>query len=219
METLKYAIIPMFWAVSVIAVGVLLLSWLIKKARGKDTKKTKRKLAVAAGCVLVLFIVIATYTPHGEKEETPSEPVVEAESKEPEQPKALPFLDDFTEYGYSAEQIEEIRAILTNVGIAEIADMEIQDNSIADIQTVQGIAFKDTSFGGGGKEVQVQFNIEKGELYLVAIYCPSYMTENQVPYLSGLEDRRSDLYYDIEGGYLKKIDWENKAVVDYSEAE
>ena len=215
METIKYAIIPIFWAVSLIAVGILLLSLLIKKVRGKDTKKTKRKLAVAAGCVLVSFIVIGTYTPFGESEETPDEAVVE----ETELPKVLPFLDDFTEYGYSSEQIEEIRAILTNVGITEIADVEIQDNSIADIQTVQGIAFKDTSFGGGGKEVQVQFNVEKGKLYLVAIYCPSFMTENQVPYLSGLDDRRADLYYDIEGGYLKKIDWENKAVVDYSEAE
>lgn len=214
METLKYAIIPMFWAVSLIAVVFLLLSLLIKKVRGKDTKKTKRKLFVAAGCVLVSFIVIGTYTPFGESEETPNEPVVEFESKEPEQPKTLSFLDDFTEYGYSAEQIAEFRAILTNVGITEITELEIGNVSYG-MQTVKGVIYDSGNWNH--KEVQTQFNIENGKIYLVTIYCPSFYTSNQVPYLSGLEDRRADLYYDVEGGYLKRIDWEKKTVVDYME--
>lgn len=71
METLMYAVIPMLWAVSLIAVIVSLLSLLIKKARGKETKKTKRRLAFAAGLVLVTFIVIGTYMPEGESEDKP----------------------------------------------------------------------------------------------------------------------------------------------------
>ena len=108
METLKYAIIPMFWGVSVIAVGILLLSWLVKKVRGKDTKKTKRKLAVAAGCALVSFIVIGTYTPFGESEETPDEPAVAVETeKEPS------WKDDFPD-GLATEIENAFREIGEN---------------------------------------------------------------------------------------------------------
>ena len=129
-------------------------------------------------------------------------------------PVPLDFLDSFDEYGYTVEQIEEMRTLLVNVGITQIDDLEIQP-VVYGMQVIKGILYKDTSLGGGGKEVQVQFNIENGVIYLVAIYCPSYQTANQPTYLSGLTDRRADLYYDVEGGYLKKIDWENRAVIDY----
>ena len=129
--------------------------------------------------------------------------------------KPLSFLDDFTEYGYSLEQIEGMRTILTGVGITEITELEITSISYG-MQTVKGLAYKDTSFlADANDEVQVQFNIENGRIYLVTIYCPSYYSENKPTYLSGLTDRRADLYYDVEGGYLKKIDWKNKAVIDY----
>lgn len=142
-------------------------------------------------------------------------PVDSAPDAADEQPKALEFLDDFTEYGYTDEQIEEMRKILVNVGITEITELEIQPVSYG-MQVIRGLAFT-TGELSAPKEVQVQFNIENGAIYLVALYCPSYGTSNQQTYLSGLEDRRADLYYDVEGGYLKKIDWENKSVVDYTE--
>lgn len=143
---------------------------------------------------------------------TPEEttaPTVESE------PNILGFLDGFTEYGYTVEQIEDMRTLLVNVGITEITELEIQPVSYG-MQVIQGLAYKDTSFmADANDEVQVQFNIENGSIYLVAIYCPSYYSENKPTYLSGLEDRRADLYYDVDGGYLKKIDWENRTVVDY----
>lgn len=132
-----------------------------------------------------------------------------------EQPKQLEFLDSFTEYGYSDAQIEDMRTILLNVGITEITELEI-GNVVSGMQVIKGLAYKDTSFmADANDEVQVTFNIENGVIYLVAIYCPSYYSANKPTYLSGLTNRRADLYYDVEGGYLKKIDWENKAVVDY----
>lgn len=131
------------------------------------------------------------------------------------QPNQLEFLDDFTEYGYSTKQIEDMRTILLNVGITEITELEIGKVSYG-MQVIKGLAYKDTSFmADANDEVQVTFNIENGTIYLVAIYCPSYYSANKPTYLSGLTNRRADLYYDVEGGYLKKIDWENKAVVDY----
>lgn len=239
-ETLLYVVVPLLWGMSMVVMAICLLSLLIKKVRKKDASKTKRWLIASLSCALVTILVIGTYptgevvsnddSVSGEVEQTGDEnpvsgdvdqtknddPAVNPTDKDEEQPKALAFLDDFTEYGYTAEQIGEIRKILVNVGITEITDYEIQDNSVAEIQVVKGLAYKDTSFmADANDEVQVTFNVEKGTLYLVAIYCPSYYSANRPTYLSGLEDRRADLYYDVEGGYLKKIDWENKVVVDY----
>lgn len=109
----------------------------------------------------------------------------------------LSFLDNFIEYGYTAEQIEAMRAILVNVGITEISELEIGEVSYG-MQVVKGVAPKD---------VRVQFNIENGVLYYVHIYSSN---------LNGLLDDRADLYYEFDGGYLKKIDWENETVVDYN---
>lgn len=135
--------------------------------------------------------------------------IKESESKNnPSNSEPLLFLDDFSQYGYTSEEIKAIKTILTNVGITEVTELEISDVSYG-MQTVKGIAYKDTSLGGY-KEVQVRFNIENGVIYLVHIYCP-----NGTPYLSGLTDRGADLYYDAAGGYLKKIDWQNKKIIDY----
>lgn len=127
----------------------------------------------------------------------------------------LAFLDDFTKYGYTVDQINDMKTVLVNVGITEITKLEIE-NVVSGMQVFKGLVYKDTSFlADANDEVQVQVNIENGKIYLISIYCPSYYTANKPTYLSGLTDRRADLYYDIKGGYLKKIDWETKSVVDY----
>lgn len=184
----------------------------------KVPQKKKKRVWLWVIVVFLGFMILGTVV-ETEEVETP-EPVAEvAETPEPEvetlETKNLAFLDDFTEYGYSVEQIEEMKTILLNVGITEITDLEIGNVSYG-MQSVKGLAYKDRSFMADlNAEVQVRFNIESGKIYLVTIYCPSYYHENSTPYLSGLEDRRADLYYDYEGGYLKKIDWENKTVIDY----
>lgn len=154
---------------------------------------------------MIFSVVIATVS---EDEDVTMATEVETEPT----PVVLGFLDDME---YTKEEIEDMRTVLTNVGITEITELEITPVSYG-MQVVQGLAYKDTSFlADQNDEVQVMFNIENGVIYLVSIYCPSYYSANKPTYLSGLEDRRADLYYDVEGGYLKKIDWENKAVVDY----
>lgn len=171
----------------------------------KSHTPVKKVLSIVACVVLsILFVVgIATLSE------------LKYQDSDDNREKELSFLDDFTEYGYSEEQIEDMRTVLTNVGITEITDLEIAPVS-AGMQVVKGLAYKDTSFlADSNDEVQVTFCIENGVIYLVAIYCPSYHSANKPTYLSGLTDRRADLYYDVEGGYLKKIDWENKEVVDF----
>jgi hypothetical protein len=143
-----------------------------------------------------------------------AEPTTEASNDT--HPAELAFLYDFTKYGYSAEQVDSMQTILLNVGITEITELEIGNVSYG-MQVIKGLAFT-TGELAAPKQVHIQFNIENGAIYLASIYCPSYGTSNQQPYLSGLEDRRADLYYDVDGGYLKKIDWESKTLVDYDKA-
>ena len=162
-----------------------------------------------------ILMCLAIYAFSGDEtvETTPvveTAPVVEVEAET-----ELPVLSFLDELEYTPEQISDMRTVLTNVGITEITELEIFPASHG-MQVIQGLAYKDTSFlADQNDEVQVMFNIENGVIYLVSIYCPSYYSANRPTYLAGLEDRRADLYYDVEGGYLKKIDWENKAVVDY----
>lgn len=179
-----------------------------------------KKVALILLCVALLLAGCSVYTedtkaPHTEttsKTEPPTEAVVNTTAPTIEtKPEVLGFLDELK---YSAEQIEAMRTVLTNVGITEITELEIGAVSYG-MQTVKGVAFT-TGELRAPKEVQVRFNIENGVVYMVSIYCPSYGTSKQPTYLSGLSDRRADLYYDAEGGYLKKIDWKNKAVVDYN---
>lgn len=135
------------------------------------------------------------------------EPTVEAVDKAD----GLAFLDDLAQCGYTVEQLAAMREILVNVGVTEITDLDIGVVTYG-MQSITGLAYKDKV---ALDEVQIRLNIDHGELYYVHIYCPSYYHENSVTYLSGLEDRRAELYYNTKGGYLKKIDWENRAVVDY----
>lgn len=117
---------------------------------------------------------------------------------------SLPFLDGFTEYGYTEEQIQEMKTVLSNVGVSDITDLEIQP-VVSGMQVIKGKVYNEKR-----KDVDIQFNIENGVVYLVSIYCSNFWTS-----LDGLTDERADLFYDVEGGYLKKIDWESESVVDY----
>ena len=144
----------------------------------------------------------------------PSEPVesVVETTVMTEPPAVLAFLD---ELGYTSEEVDAMKTILLNVGINEVTELEIGPVSYG-MQVIKGLAYTDGGLSTP-KEVQIQINIENGVIYLVHIYCPSYGTSNQPTYLSGLDDRRADLYYDVEGGYVKKIDWEAKTVVEFEE--
>lgn len=223
MEVLCFFIMPILWFASSIAAVIYAVLWLVKAISRKNTKIARRRFLISLVSTFCLLLVIGAVSSDDESEVVSSsvvaesqvieEPTYGVEMETTEPIVALPFLDDFTEYGYTEEQIESMREILVNVGITEITDLEIGPVSYG-MQVVKGIAFRYDDIGWD-KEVHVQFNIENGVLYFVHIYCPSYGTSNQPTYLSGLEDRRAELYYDTEGGYLKRIDWENKTVVDY----
>ena len=145
------------------------------------------------------------------KPDPDSKPQQEPVAAEPEQEAVLTFLDDFTEYGYTEEQIEGMKTVLYNVGVVEITDLEVGGVSYG-MQVVKGVAYKGKSLRGPRNDVEIQVNIENGTIYYIRIYCP---WDN----LDGLNEKSAELYYDTAGGYLKKIDWENKVVVSLSAEE
>ena len=223
MDVLCFFIMPILWFGSSVAAVIYAIKWFLKAISCKETKLVKKKFFISLGIAFCLLVMIGAFFP-GDEDESENTSVIEAtqddeestygvETETAEPMVALAFLDDFREYGYTKEQIHAMREILVNVGVTEITDLEITPVSYG-MQGVKGVAFRYYDLGWD-KEVHVQFNIENGVLYFVHIYCPSYGTSNQPTYLSGLEDRHAELYYDTEGGYLKRIDWKNKAVVDY----
>lgn len=132
------------------------------------------------------------------------------ETTERVEPVDLSFLDGC---GYTDEQIAGMQDLLMNVGITEVTDPEVGKVNNG-LQTIKGVAYKAK---GELDEVIVRITIRDGVIFYVNIYCPAYYNEYQSDCLEGLTDRRAELYYDVEGGYLKKIDWENMTVVDYEE--
>lgn len=201
---------------SVISLGgffVCLIGYVIKSIKKGDSKKSKLGMLLFAILFVVTMVVGTALTGPEEENEVPVEEKVEKEKESDVESdgeiNGLSFLDDLTEYGYTANQIADMKAILINVGVTEILKPEIGVATYG-MQTISGLAYEDRD-----KAVEIQLTIENGVLFYVHIYCPSYYHENQIPYLSGLEDRRAELYYDTKGGYLKKIDWENRIVIDY----
>lgn len=115
-------------------------------------------------------------------------------------PAPLTFLDGFKEYGYTVEQIQEMKTLLLNVGITDITELEIQP-VVGGMQVIRGKVYNKNR-----KDIDVQVNIENGAIYLVMIQCTNIWTALENAY-----DETIDLYYEE---YLKKIDWDNNTVVD-----
>ena len=61
MEAVKYALIPMLWAASSVAIIIYLIKWAIWRLAGKTTRKIKRRLLVSVGCMVGTFAIIASY--------------------------------------------------------------------------------------------------------------------------------------------------------------
>lgn len=61
METIKYALIPIVWAISTVFIAIHVISFLVKKLAKKDTSVVKKKMLRAFTCSIVTFAIIATY--------------------------------------------------------------------------------------------------------------------------------------------------------------
>lgn len=149
--------------------------------------------------VIVVFLGIGFFP--SEKDAESETKIQDAETISEEAVSAsLTFFDSFTEYGYTVDQIAEMKTILLNVGITEITELDIQP-VVGGIQVIRGKVHNENK-----KDIDVQVNIENGAIYLVMIQCTNIWTALENAY-----DETVDLYYEE---YIKKIDWDNNTVVD-----
>ena len=121
----------------------------------------------------------------------------------------------FAEKGFTEEEITEYREILTNVGITDYHDVEIIENGRMHI--VRGKIFT-------SEKLQLNLTLEERKIILVELAgIPAEKTEAYINWRGKIKFKKIgtkksvDLYYDMDGGYVAKLDWENNVISPYNE--
>lgn len=121
----------------------------------------------------------------------------------------------FSENGFTSEEISSYKEILTNVGITDFHDVEVFENGIMHI--VRGKIF-DSDI------LQLNVTLENREIIFIDLAgIPADKTEAYINWRGKLDfktvqtKKSIDLYYDTKGGYLAKLDWENKLITPYDD--
>lgn len=116
----------------------------------------------------------------------------------------------FSENGFTDDEIATYNEILTTVGITDFHDVEVIENGIMHI--VRGKIFDSDT-------LQVNVTLENREIILVELTgIPDTDTEVYINWRGKIKFRTVDtkkavdLYYDVDGGYVAKLDWENKMI-------
>ena len=122
--------------------------------------------------------------------------------------------DVFSEKGFTEEEISSYEEILTNVGITDYHDVEVIENGRMHI--VKGKIFDSDKCSLG-------ITLEDRKIIVVSLNIPSETSKPYINWRGALKFRHEaswdniDLYYDVDGGYVAKLDWENKMVSPYNE--
>ena len=121
----------------------------------------------------------------------------------------------FSANGFTSEEISSYKEILTNVGITDYHDVEVFENGRMHI--VRGKIYD-------SKQLQVNVTLEERQIIFVELAgIPTDKTEAYINWRGNLKFRTVaskksvDLYYDMDGGYVAKLDWENKMITPYNE--
>lgn len=116
----------------------------------------------------------------------------------------------FSENGFTDDEIASYDAILTTVGITDYHDVEVIENGAMHI--VRGKIFD-------SDDLQVNVTLENRKIILVELAgIPATNTEAYINWRGKIKFRTVDtkkavdLYYDVDGGYVAKLDWENKMI-------
>lgn len=158
---------------------------------------------------IVILIVCAVIIFNLVLRDNRNEEVSSSDSSEIEQTKS-DWKDVFAESGFTDDEIEEYDEILTTVGITDYYDVEIIENGIMHI--VRGKIFDSDT-------LQVNVTLENRKIILVELTgIPATDTEAYINWRGDIKFRTVgtkksvDLYYDVDGGYVAKLDWENKMI-------
>lgn len=121
----------------------------------------------------------------------------------------------FKEKGFSEEEIAEYEEILTTVGITDFHDVDIIENGRMHI--VRGKIFD-------SNVLQLNITLEEHSVIVVELAgIPDTDKEAYINWRGKLKFRTVntkksiDLYYDVDGGYVAKLDWENKLITPFEE--
>lgn len=157
-------------------------------------------LILLIACVVILF-GLANRPDDGQVDSTTSSEVIEA---------ATDWKTVFLESGFTDDEIAAYDEILTTVGITDFHDVEVIENGIMHI--VRGKIFDSDT-------LQVNVTLENREIILVELAgIPATNTDAYINWrgkikFKTVDTKKSvDLYYDVEGGYIAKLDWENKMI-------
>lgn len=121
----------------------------------------------------------------------------------------------FSEKGFTPEEISSYKEILTNVGITDYHDVDIIDNGR--MHLIRGKIYN-------SKNLQLNITLEDRKIIVVELAgIPTDKTEAYINWRGKLKfrtvgsKRSIDLYYDMDGGYVAKLDWENNTITPYNE--
>ena len=161
------------------------------------------------GCLGVICIILGIFLAVGmiaisvnEKREEAYQPINDWETV-------------FSEKGFTQEEISSYKEILTNVGIADFHDVELFENGRMHI--VRGKIYD-------SENLQLNVTLEERKIIYVQLAgIPAEKTEAYINWRGNIKfktvgtKKGVDLYYDIEGGYVAKLDWENNTILPYNE--
>ena len=178
--------------------------------------------------VIVLMIVLmSVFTGCGNSSTETKEVSVELEEvvEAPTEPKEAPvekpkkksndWRTVFSEKGFTEDEIASYEEILTNVGITDYHDVNIIENGRMHI--IIGKIYD-------SKNLQVNITLEERKIILVELTgIPTEKTEAYINWRGKIAfktvgtTKSVDLYYDMSGGYVAKVDWENNMILPYNE--
>lgn len=121
----------------------------------------------------------------------------------------------FSSKGFTDDEISRYDEILTNVGITDYHDVEIIENGFMHI--VRGKIYD-------SNVLQLNMTLENREIIVITLAgIPDYESEAYINWRGKLKfkqqktTRSIDLFYDMDGGYVAKFDWENMMITPYAE--
>lgn len=159
----------------------------------------KCKIAIVLMCITLIFVITGCG----------SKPVKTEKIAPPTDWESV-----FGENGFTPEEIASYKEILNNVGITDYHDVEVFENGRMHI--VKGKIFD-------SEKCSVHLTLEDRKIIVVRLSIPSETATPYINWRGALKFKREaswdniDLYYDIEGGYVAKLDWENKMISPYNE--
>lgn len=117
----------------------------------------------------------------------------------------------FTKHGFTETEISSYEEMLLTVGITEFHDVDIVENGVMHI--VRGKIFDSSN-------LQLNVTMENRKIFLIELAgIPAEKTEAYINWRGKIKfktvdtTKSVDLYYDMDGGYIAKLDWDSNTIL------